>query len=201
MVTEVKDDKGFSPQSLKVWTTGVAYLRIDGKKTLLTDEQFAATPLDVPKDFVNLGIWMKDGGPEDGREVGEVTEFYQPEYQQSSDPSRTVMIKAAEDNQAVTWLDTGKVYSSKGELVVDGVNDETFPLVIVQKRRDGAYKYRHGLARVAEFSPETADRGTTEPTSITFKWARDESIGGFYRQRLVLPDGVTESSVVSGGSQ
>lgn len=182
------DANGFSPEKLKVWVTGRAYIRMDGDKKLLTPEQWGASPVTVPPEMVNVGIWMKDGGPEDGREVGEVTEYFQPEFQVSGDPKRTFKVKAAEDNDAVQWLDHGKIVKD-GQVVVDGVNDEVFPLLQIMKRRDGAVRYRHGLARVSEFSPETADRGTNEPTSITFQWVRDESIGGFYREKWVQPAG------------
>lgn len=183
------DERGFAPEALKVWTTGIAYIRMDGQAGLMTEAEWAARPIVPPTTYVNLGIWMKDGGPEDGRETGDAVEFYQPEFQLSGDVTRTVKIKAAEDNNAVTWLDTGKVVSASGAVIVDGVNDERFPLLIVQHRRDGALRYREGLARVHEFAPETSERGTVEPTSITFRWSRSEDLGGFYRQELILPAG------------
>ncbi|MDJ1372759.1 hypothetical protein [Gulosibacter molinativorax] len=189
------DAQGFDVDVARIWQTGMAYIDRTPDAVLLdaagrTALVAADGKIVVPASYENVGLWTKDGGPEEGRESEDPTEFYQPGYEIGGATSRTVALTLAEDNEMVRWLDTGKTPVA-GEMTVGGGNDHRFPLLIVQKRRDGAIRLRNGYARVSEFAPESADRGTLESSVATFKWSEADELGDDLYWERVVPATVT----------
>ncbi|MDJ1372750.1 hypothetical protein [Gulosibacter molinativorax] len=186
-------DVDFDVEKAKVYQTGLAFINRSPSATLLSESEMKAMvgsdgKITPPTGYESLGLWAKDSGPEFAREAGDSTEFYQPGFELVGEVSRTVGLTLAEDREIVQWLDHGKTPGAEGAVTVGGANGERFPLLLIMKRRDGLIDATNGFARVQEFAPGSAERGTLETSVSTFKWSAADELGGdLYRRVPIVP--------------
>jgi len=172
--------------------TGFAAVQLTGGPTYLTSVQGATLPITVPAGYEKVGLFKVDGGPQEGGDAGDPIEFFQQGKKLAGDDQPTIQINLAQFDQRVRRLTTGKTPDANGMIVITGLTpDTTFPLLVVTKYKNGATRVRNGLARISAVETDQETRGEVNGRAVTFEWIWDETVGGFYRDWLIMPSGAT----------
>lgn len=161
---------------------GFIGVNFDQDADLLTEEALSTTPLVLPAGWKKVGLITDDGGPQDGGDKDDDTEFFQEGYKLPGKRTRTVQVTLAEMNAVTDRIAFGKEPDANGVVVVDDDNTDTFQLIEVIKFKNGDELRRSGRGRVSAVEPGQMERGSVHRKDTTFEWIRDEEIGGFYRQ-------------------
>lgn len=168
--------------------TGFAAVQLTGAPTYLTSVQGATLPISVPAGYEKVGLFKVDGGPQEGGDAGDPIEFFQQGKKLAGDDQPTIQINLAQFDQRVRHLVTGKTPDSNGMIVITGLTPDTvFPLLVVTKYKNGATRVRNGLARISAVETDQETRGEVNGRAVTFEWIWDETVGGFFRDWLILP--------------
>lgn len=190
------DTEGNDLGAVGVPITGFAAVQLTDGPTFVNSAQGAATPLALPAGYKKLGLFKVDGGPQDGGDAGDKTEFFQQGYKLAGDDQPTVQINLAQFDAHVRRLLTGQTPDANGMVIIKGITpDTTFPLFVATKFKNGWTRRRNGLARISAVEADKETRGEVNGRNVTFEWIFDEQLGGFYREWLVPPaSGVAKTS-------
>ncbi|NMW65982.1 hypothetical protein HHJ78_10850 [Mobiluncus mulieris] len=163
--------------------TGFVAVQLQGEPKYVESEAGAAVPLVVPEGYVKVGLVTEDGAPQPGAESGDGIKFWQDGYEIVGSDEFTLEVELAEMNDLVRKLITGKTPDKNGMITVDtAVPTATFPLLYAVAFKNGDQQRRNGLAHISKVEEPQTKRGEVMGYKVTFKWVRDETVGGAYRE-------------------
>lgn len=177
------DAQGNDLQAVGIPITGFVAVQLEGEPAFVESAAGAANPLTLPKGYVKVGLITEDGAPAPAAETGDAMKFWQDGYEIGGSDEFTLEVTLAELNDTVRKLVTGKTPDLNGMIVIDSaVPAAVFPLFYAVQFKDGRQLRRSGLARISAVEEPQATRGEIFGYKVTFKWVRDETVGGAYRQ-------------------
>lgn len=180
------DAEGNDLGAVGVPITGFAAVQLTGGPTYLSSLEGGSLPITLPSGYEKVGLFKVDGGPQEGGDAGDKIEFFQKGYKLAGDDQPTIQINLAQFDARVRKLTTGKTPDANGMIVITGLTpDNTFPLLVVTKYKNGATRVRNGLARISAVEPDQETRGEVNGRATTFEWIDDPTVGGFYRDWLI----------------
>lgn len=188
----MKDAEGNDLSAVGVPITGFAAVQLTGSPSYLSASVGGTLPITLPSGYEKVGLFKVDGGPQEGGDAGDAIEFFQQGYKLAGDDQPTIQINLAQFDATVRRLTTGKVPDANGMIVITGLTpDNTFPLLVVTKYKNGGTRVRNGLARISAVETDQETRGEVNGRATTFEWITDETIGGFYRDWWIPAAGST----------
>ncbi|MBW3092645.1 hypothetical protein KIH79_06730 [Bifidobacterium sp. 82T10] len=102
------DAEGNDLSKVLIPITGFVAVQLTGTPTYVDPDKGAADPLVLPEGYVKVGLIKTDGAPQDGGDKGDDIDFWQDGYKLGGDRTRTLQITAAEFNELIIQLTTGK---------------------------------------------------------------------------------------------
>ncbi|MGV9181812.1 hypothetical protein [Arcanobacterium canis] len=182
------DAQGNDLSKVNVPLTGFAAVQLEGKAAFVAAEAGGKPELQLPENYVKVGLFTEDGGPASSSEAGDAIVFFQDGYQIGGSDELTVEIKLAEMNDTVRQLIRGKKADVNGMIVVDSSTpNTTFPLFVATQFKNGMQLRRNGLARISKVETDQEKRGEVNANKVTFTWLYNDEIKGKYREWLVDP--------------
>ena len=186
-----QDNEGNDLGAVGVPITGFAAVQLTGGPTYLSSAEGGTIPIVVPAGYEKVGLFKVDGGPQEGGDAGDAIEFFQSGYKIAGDDQPTIQINLAQFDSRVRRLITGKNPDANGMITITGLTPDTvFPLLVVTKYKNKATRVRNGLARISAVEKDQETRGEVDGRAVTFEWVYDETVGGFYREWLIMPASV-----------
>jgi hypothetical protein len=181
------DENGNDLKAVSIPLTGFAAVDFAGTAGFLAPEVGGTWPLILPTGYEKLGLFKVDGGPQDSSETEDAIEFFQDGYKMAGASTMTVQVNLAQFDANVRRLTTGKTPDANGMIVVtQATPDNTFPFVTVTAFKNGAKLVRSGMSRVSAVERDQETRGEVNGRATTFEWVYDETIGGYYREWLIV---------------
>jgi hypothetical protein len=196
----MKDAEGNDLSAVGVPVTGFAAVQLTGEPAYLSSSEGGTLPITLPSGYTKVGLFKVDGGPQEGGDAGDSIPFFQQGYKLAGDDQPNIQINLAQFDDTVRRLTTGKIPDANGMIVITGLTpDNTFPLLVVTKYKNGGTRVRNGLARVSAVETDQEARGEVNGRATTFEWITDETIGGFLRDWWIPASGspVTTTSVTT----
>jgi hypothetical protein len=188
----MKDAEGNDLSAVGVPVTGFAAVQLTGGPTYLSSSEGGTLPISIPSGYVKVGLFKVDGGPQEGGDAGDSIPFFQRGYKLAGDDQPTIQINLAQFDETVRRLTTGKTPDANGMIVITQLTpDNTFPLLVVTKYKNGGTRVRNGLARISAVETDQETRGEVNGRATTFEWIEDETIGGFLRDWWIPAAGST----------
>ncbi len=121
-----------------------------------------------------VGLISSDGGPQDGRDGGDVTEFYQGGYQLPGEASLTLAFTVAENNRKIRRITLGEPDEYGVYAVNDIIQDEKWCCYAEELLKGGRIRRRAGVVQVSGNEPNQSTRGEVKGQQLTLIWIEDD---------------------------
>lgn len=125
-----------------------------------------------------VGLITSDGAPQDSRDGDDATEFHQPGYTLSADPTLTLAFTAAEDNDLTRLMTIGKPDETGVYHVKDIIQDTKWFAYQETIYKSGRKRRRLGVIQITGNEPAQDTRGEVSGLSLTATWQLDPAVDG-----------------------
>ncbi|KAE8127295.1 hypothetical protein [Bifidobacterium tibiigranuli] len=125
-----------------------------------------------------VGLITSDGGPQDGRDADDPTEFYQSGYLLQPEPKLTTAFTAAEDNDLTRLITVGEPDADGVYAVDDILRDDKWMAYQEEALRGGRVRRRAGVVQVTGNEPGQSERGSVKGRALTVTWQPDPNYDG-----------------------
>lgn len=138
------------------------------------------------------GLITSDGGPQDGRDADDPTEFYQDGYLLNGASKLTTTFTVAEDNDLVRTITLGEPDENGVYMVDDIIADGKWCAYQEEAWRGGRIRRRAGVVQVTGNEPGQSERGSVIGRALTVNWSADEMYDGHkYIESIYDPTATT----------
>lgn len=125
-----------------------------------------------------VGLITGDGAPQDSRDGDDATEFHQPGYTLSADPTLTLAFTAAEDNDLTRLMTIGRPDETGVYHVKDIIQDTKWFAYQETIYKSGRKRRRLGVIQITGNEPAQDTRGEVSGLSLTATWQLDPAVDG-----------------------
>ena len=179
-----KDAQGMDLDAVLVPVTGRLAWAPLAAENVIPDADMGKRPITLPVAYQDLGLVKVDGAPQQSRETGERTEFWQAGYYKNAAAILGVSANLAEANPAVQALIDGKQPNSDGVVYVDAALPNTrFLLLLIIAYENGMEEVYNGVAQLSEVEVDQSTRGEVTGKAVSFTWAEDPLFDGAPHKR------------------
>lgn len=174
------DNRGRTVDEALIYTTGFFGIApVDPSNVIpkadLGSAELGSIESPIPAGIKYVGLRTSDGGPEQGREAGEVIDFLEDGFTINADGTITMTMTLAQFNATTRGLVHGKTADSNGVIeVTDATPNSRYIVLSESVYKSGAIKREHGVMRVTEITIGKDERGSVNGIPVTFQWVRDE---------------------------
>ena len=195
-----KDQQGNDLSAVAVPVTGAICLVPYDQNNVITPAMISAKkanaelPSAYDRTKACLGLITSDGGPQDGNEQDDPTEFYQQGYSLNSNPTLTTTFTLAEDNQLTRRVSYGVDPDEYGVYHVSTLTpDEKWMAYQEETLKNGQVTRRAGVVQITGNEPSQSERGSVKGRAITVTWQADRLYGGVPYIESVYRPGETDA--------
>lgn len=170
-----RDNRGNNIDDAELVLGGSIALVEYDPKNKITRESMAEwiKTVDLPEAYGTdsyVGLISSDGGPQDGRDGGDVTEFYQGGYQLPGEASLTL----AENNRKIRRITLGEPDEYGVYAVNDIIQAEKWCCYAEELLKGGRIRRRAGVVQVSGNEPNQSTRGEVKGQQLTLTWIEDD---------------------------
>lgn len=181
--SSTRDARGNDLKSVEIPIGGAIALADYSAENAIKAEDMAETKKTVTlPDAYNsdsyVGLITSDGGPQDGRDGGDATTFYQSGYSINGSSTLTTSFTVAENNRLVRRATLGEPDANGVYMVDDIIQDDKWCAYQEETLKDGRIRRRAGVVQITGNEPSQSTNGEVKGTALTVTWVEDDMYGG-----------------------